>query len=106
MRRRVLAAALLLAEPGVREALSRRRFGARPRRLGQAGTPDFDWTQMNTSQKKVLQYLGEAQASEVALVRVLQSQIAMTSRGAYRTALEQHLRETRDHADRVAARRR
>ena len=59
---------------------------------------------MNASQKKVLQYLGEAQASEQALVRVLQSQIAMTPRGAYRTALEQHLRQTREHADRVAQR--
>jgi ferritin-like metal-binding protein YciE len=61
---------------------------------------------MNASQKKVLQYLGEAQASEHALVRVLQSQIAMTPRGAYRTALEQHLRQTREHADRVGERRR
>ena len=61
---------------------------------------------MNASQKKVLQYLGEAQASEQALVRVLQSQIAMTPRGAYRTALEQHLRQTREHAERVAERRR
>jgi ferritin-like metal-binding protein YciE len=61
---------------------------------------------MNASQKKVLQYLGEAQANEHALVRVLQSQIAMTPRGAYRTALEQHLRQTREHADRVGERRR
>ena len=42
---------------------------------------------MNASRKKVLQYLGEAQATEQSLVRVLQSQIAMTPRGAYRTAL-------------------
>jgi hypothetical protein len=34
---------------------------------------------------------------------VLQSQIAMTARGSYRTGLEQHLRETRDHADRTKA---
>ena len=61
---------------------------------------------MNASRKKVLQYLGEAQANEQALVRVLQSQIAMTPRGAYRTALEQHLRQTREHAERVAERRR
>ena len=61
---------------------------------------------MNASQKKVLQYLGEAQASEDALVRVLQSQIAMTPRGTYRTALEQHLRQTREHSARVADRRR
>ena len=37
-------------------------------------------------------------------MRVLQSQIAMTPRGAYRTALEQHLRQTRDHAERVGER--
>ena len=61
---------------------------------------------MNASQKKVLQYLGEAQASEHALVRVLQSQIAMTPRGAYRTALEQHLHQTRRHVERVGERRR
>ncbi len=61
---------------------------------------------MNASQKKVLQYLGEAQASEDALVRVLQSQIAMTPRGTYRTALEQHLRQTREHSARVGDRRR
>jgi ferritin-like metal-binding protein YciE len=54
--------------------------------------------------QKVVQYLNEAHATEQALVRVLQSQIAMTPRGAYRTALETHLRETRDHAQRVARR--
>jgi ferritin-like metal-binding protein YciE/Asp-tRNA(Asn)/Glu-tRNA(Gln) amidotransferase C subunit len=59
---------------------------------------------MEASRQKVLQYLGEAQASEQALTRVLQSQIAMTPRGAYRNALEQHLTETRDHAARVGAR--
>src|SRR5215217_1386238 len=61
---------------------------------------------MSNSKQKVLQYLDEAHATEQALVRVLQSQIAMTPRGSYRTALETHLRETRDHADRVAKRRR
>jgi len=38
-------------------------------------------------------------------VSVLSSQIAMTPRGPHRTALENHLRETRDHADRVGNRR-
>jgi ferritin-like metal-binding protein YciE len=59
---------------------------------------------MSRSTQKVVQYLNEAHASEVGLVRVLQSQIAMTPRGAYRSALETHLRETRDHAERVQAR--
>jgi ferritin-like metal-binding protein YciE len=56
---------------------------------------------MNRSDQKIVQYLNEAHASELALVRVLQSQIAMTPRGDYRTALERHLRETRDHAQRL-----
>jgi ferritin-like metal-binding protein YciE len=59
---------------------------------------------MNKSQQKIVQYLNEAHASEQALIRVLQSQIAMTPRGPYRSGLETHLRETRDHAARVAAR--
>lgn len=59
---------------------------------------------MSAPEQKVVQYLNEAHASEVALVRVLQEQIAMTPRGSYRTALERHLRETRDHAERVETR--
>jgi ferritin-like metal-binding protein YciE len=55
-------------------------------------------------QQKVVQYLNEAHASELALVRVLQSQIAMTPRGSYRSGLETHLNETRDHARRVERR--
>ena len=43
---------------------------------------------MDASQTKVVQYLREAHASEQALVRVLQSQIAMTPRGSYRDALD------------------
>ena len=59
---------------------------------------------MNASQQKVVQYLTEAQASESALVRVLQSQIAMTPRGSYRSDLEAHLSQTREHAARVGRR--
>jgi ferritin-like metal-binding protein YciE len=54
--------------------------------------------------QKLVQYLHEAHSTEMGLVRVLQSQIAMTPRGSYRTALERHLRETREHARRVEAR--
>ena len=54
-----------------------------------------------------MQYLGEAQASaRTRWVRVLQSQIAMTPRGSYRTALNQHLDQTREHSARVSGRRR
>ena len=57
---------------------------------------------MSTSDQKVMQYLNEAHAIELALVRVLQSQIAMAPRGSYRDGLERHLDETRNHAERVA----
>ena len=60
---------------------------------------------MNTAQQKLVQYLNEAHATEQALIRVLQSQIAMTPRGSYRSGLQKHLRETRDHAARVGRRR-
>src|SRR3954464_14962074 len=59
---------------------------------------------MSQSEQKVVQYLNEAHATETGLVRVLQSQIAMTPRGSYRTGLEKHLEETRKHAERVQTR--
>ena len=59
---------------------------------------------MSKSEQKVVQYLGEAHASEVGLVNVLRSQIAMTPRGSYRDGLEKHLDETRRHAQRIQER--
>jgi ferritin-like metal-binding protein YciE len=59
---------------------------------------------MNSAQQKIVQYLSEARASELALIRVLQSQIAMTPTGSYRSALEKHLDETGRHARRVGDR--
>ncbi len=51
-----------------------------------------------------MQYLGEAHASELGFARALQSKIAITPRGSYRDGLQEHLRETRDHARRVQKR--
>lgn len=59
---------------------------------------------MTADRQKVVQYLGEAHATERALTRVLQEQIAVTPSGSYRSALETHLRETRDHSDRLRER--
>lgn len=59
---------------------------------------------MSQSEQKVVQYLGEAHASEVGLASVLRSQIAMTPRGSYRDGLEKHLVETREHARRIQKR--
>ena len=55
-------------------------------------------------QQKVVQYLNEAHAMEQTLVRVLQAQIAMTPKGGYRSGLEQHLRQTRQHSRRIEER--
>jgi ferritin-like metal-binding protein YciE len=55
-------------------------------------------------QQKIVQYLNEAHGSELALVRQLQAQIAMTPRGSYRDGLETHLQETRRHAERLERR--
>ena len=59
---------------------------------------------MEKTEQKIVQYLGEAHATEQGLVTMLQSQISMTPGGSYRDGLESHLRETREHATRVQRR--
>lgn len=59
---------------------------------------------MTSTDDKIAQYLEEARAMELALVRTLQSHRAIAPAGPYRAALDRHLRETRDHADRIARR--
>jgi len=59
---------------------------------------------MGSYEQKIVQYLEEAHATEMALVRVLQSQMAMTPAGSTQSAIEEHLEETRGHAERVRAR--
>jgi ferritin-like metal-binding protein YciE len=68
------------------------------------GDDSMSQSEQKKQQQKIVQYLNEAHATEHALVRVLQSQIAITPRGSYRNALETHLRETRRHAERVQRR--
>jgi ferritin-like metal-binding protein YciE len=55
-------------------------------------------------EQKIVQYLNEAHGAELALVRQLQAQIAMTPRGQYRDGLETHLQDTRRHAERLEGR--
>src|SRR3954468_3583229 len=111
----VLAPALIARErPREIGRLARGRGGVRPSEARLHGAIDARPRRsqttyeigagMSTSEQKVMQYLDEALATELALVRVLQSQIAMTPGGSYRDGLERHLDETRDHARRVNAR--
>ena len=61
-------------------------------------------TQDSVAAQKLLQLLNEAHATEHALSRTLEAHIAITPRGSYRSGLEKHLKETRDHADRLERR--
>lgn len=59
---------------------------------------------LNARDAKVVQYLNEAFGKERHLEHALQAHIRLTSRPNYRKRLEQHLRETRRHGDRVGRR--
>lgn len=54
--------------------------------------------------ERVVDYLREARADELALARTLRSQIAAVPRGEYRAGLQGYLRETQGHARRVGER--
>ncbi len=52
----------------------------------------------------LVRWLGEAHAKEAELEADLTAHIALTQKQAYKKRLQQHLKETRDHKRRVAAR--
>jgi ferritin-like metal-binding protein YciE len=54
--------------------------------------------------ERVIQYLREARADELALARTLRTHIAAAPRGDYRDGLQGYLVETRTHARRVQGR--
>ena len=60
--------------------------------------------QFKLGQQKVVQYLNEAHSMELAMVQTLSAHIAITPRTPYRTELERHLRQTRNHAERIQRR--
>jgi ferritin-like metal-binding protein YciE len=53
---------------------------------------------------KLVQYLHEAHGKEKELETSLQAHIAMTTRAAYKRRLQQHLKETKNHAREVERR--
>ena len=54
--------------------------------------------------RRVIDYLRDARADELALARTLRAQIAAVPRGEYRSGLQGYLRETQGHARRVGER--
>jgi ferritin-like metal-binding protein YciE len=59
---------------------------------------------MNERDAKLVQYLGEAYGKERELEAALQAHIAMTLKGPYKKRLQQHLKETKQHARQVERR--
>jgi len=53
---------------------------------------------LNARDTKLVQYLNEAHAKEKELETSLQAHIGMTTRPPYKKRLQQHLKETKDHA--------
>jgi ferritin-like metal-binding protein YciE len=51
--------------------------------------------------EKTIQYLQQALTTETALAQMLVTHIAVTPRGGYRDRLESHLREAREHGERL-----
>jgi ferritin-like metal-binding protein YciE len=59
---------------------------------------------MSSPDQKLIQYLNEAHATELALVSTLRAHISMSPTGSYRSLLERHLGETQRQADRLERR--
>jgi ferritin-like metal-binding protein YciE len=59
---------------------------------------------MNERDAKLVQYLSEAYGKERELEAALGAHIAMTAKGPYKKRLQQHLKETKDHAKQVERR--
>jgi ferritin-like metal-binding protein YciE len=59
---------------------------------------------LNERDTKLVRWLSEAHGKEAELETDLTAHIALTQKPAYKKRLQQHLKETRDHKRRVAAR--
>jgi ferritin-like metal-binding protein YciE len=59
---------------------------------------------MSHHEKKIVKLLGEAHANELALVQTLEAHLRLAPEGPYRRRIEEHIDETRAHAERVQRR--
>ena len=60
--------------------------------------------ELTAKDAKLIQYLNEAYGKEKQLETALQAHITMTTRAPYKKRLQQHLKETKDHAKQVERR--
>jgi ferritin-like metal-binding protein YciE len=60
--------------------------------------------EVNARDAKLIQYLNEAYGKEKQLETALMAHIALTTRPPYKKRLQEHLRETKNHAKQVARR--
>lgn len=59
---------------------------------------------MSQHEKKVVKLLSEAHANELALIQTLEAHKRIAPEGPYRDRIDQHIDETRNHAERVQRR--
>ena len=59
---------------------------------------------MAQDKQKLIQMLVEAHSNELALVNTLEAHVNIAERGSYKSLIQDHLSETRQHAQRIAAR--
>lgn len=59
---------------------------------------------MDKAKQRVVELLVEAHSNELALVNTLQAHIGVAEHRPYKQLLQEHLRETRTHADRIQRR--
>jgi ferritin-like metal-binding protein YciE len=59
---------------------------------------------MDRSKQKVIGLLVEAHSNELASIGGLKAHLSIAERGSYRSTVETHLRETEQHADKIARR--
>jgi ferritin-like metal-binding protein YciE len=59
---------------------------------------------MDKGKRRLLELLAEAHSTELALINTLEAHTRIAERGSYRSLLQNHLRETKSHADKVRKR--
>lgn len=59
---------------------------------------------MSHQERNVVKLLSEAHANELALIQTLEAHIRVAPEGPYRDRLDEHIEETRNHAERVQRR--